>query len=517
MDDNWFERLVGKSKRFNMDDFAHVADVNKSVQAVDFDMFDARTYESARKDALDLKDLSDKRAIDNPPWPNLIQDAFLSLWKARPDLRRADEMRPSYRVNQATVNQVMSITDFEQLRSWTKLDDWAAAMGTLSLATRLEDFFDEQKDLEGKRQELQEQENALIEALMELQRQAEEGLTEEDLDNMLEGIKEQGDQLGEAADEQDDLIQGCFPMLRRAVKQGMQDAKKTVDESEGLVSLFGTDPGQWQKLDPKLRIDLARKVSRSKTLQEVAKLVGRIKRMAIGAWTRRIIHGTDESYSVTTGRDLSQTLPSELINLADPDLEPLFWNRYVEGSLLNYQLRGTEKVARGAIICMLDNSGSMSGQPEWFGKAVALALLDIAKREGRDFYGIHFGWQTEYKEWYFPKGEVDLPSVLEYAETFFGGGTDFEVPLSRAVQILDKQFTEAGSVRGDLIMITDGECHVSKEWMEGWFAAKEQLNFKLYGMLIGNWTQPLETISDRMYRLEDLLKGDDIKEVFTLI
>jgi uncharacterized protein with von Willebrand factor type A (vWA) domain len=152
-----------------------------------------------------------------------------------------------------------------------------------------------------------------------------------------------------------------------------------------------------------------------------------------------------------------------------------------------------------------------------------MALLEIAKREKRDFYGIHFGsggWNgqpPELMEWFFPKGHVELPDALEYAEFFFNGGTDFEAPISRAVEVLESQFRHDGTVKGDIIMITDGECAVSAEWLTRFDNAKRQLAFKMFGVLIGTYGHVLETLSDKTFSIHDITHGGDIKEAFTLI
>ena len=91
---------------------------------------------------------------------------------------------------------------------------------------------------------------------------------------------------------------------------------------------------------------------------------------------------------------------------------------------MQYELRGTEKVARGAIICMIDSSGSMMGAKETWAKAVAIALLNIANQQNRDFYGMIFSSAHDpLKEWHFKKGKAAPQDVLDFAEfEFYGGG-----------------------------------------------------------------------------------------------
>lgn len=513
----WFDELVKRSSGRDLDSYRLLDSLYQEAQALDQDMFDHRKYDEILHQANDLHEVVTGRAPDYPTWENLIQDAYLGLWKAIPRLRDEREMRPSHTINWATMDKVMNSGDFEELRTWTRLDDWAAAMGTVSLAMRLAEFFDEQQDLQEKAKKLHEKEQEILEMMTEMANNAMQDLTDEEIDEFLDAMEAALTELGEQAEDFDDAVGGTIYDLKQAIEEGMDDALDSAEDIVGLVQNFGTHPGQWERLDPKVRMELAHRLQRNRKLHEIAQMVGRIKRMAIGEWSRRIIHGVDELYDVKMGQDLQHVLASELLYLADEDTEDIFWIKYLEGTLLNYELRGTEKANRGAIICLLDNSGSMMGEREIWGKGVAMALLEIAKRERRDFYGIHFGSRNEHAEWFFPKGEVDLKDALDYAEYFFAGGTDFESPISRAVEVLEDQFNEEGSIKGDIVMITDGECAVSPEWVTRFFNAKRQLDFRLYGCLIGWSSRVLDQLSDKMFTIQDIQSGGDVKEAFTLI
>ena len=91
----------------------------------------------------------------------------------------------------------------------------------------------------------------------------------------------------------------------------------------------------------------------------------------------------------------------------------------------------------------IDNSGSMSGEPEVWAKAVGLATAAIAREQKRSFYGIHFGSAYEmetfdFRDW----DKVTVDQIIDYAEFFFGGGTDFMAPLSHALKLLQDEERE---------------------------------------------------------------------------
>lgn len=517
-DDPWFERLVNRSKGHRLDQFRMIDTLFQESQAIKQDLFDGRKYDEILNQAIELAELVSERAVDNPTWQQLVQDAYLSLWKAVPSLREQAEMRPSHVVNWATMAKLLEAGDYEELRTWTKLDDWAAAMGTVSLAVRLAQFFDEQEDLIDMQNKLHDQEQSLMDQLEQLQQQAEKDMTDEEIQDELDQMLSDLDAYSDAVEDMENAAGAEGVGLKDAINQGVQQAKDSAEESIELVMGFGTSPGQWQKLDPRKRMELAKRLHGNPTLLKIAEMVGKMKRLAIGQWSRRVIHGTDEIYDVTTGSDLARTLPSELMYLAEEDTEDVFWMKWLEGTLLNYDLRGTDKVAKGAMIVLLDNSYSMAGDREVWGKAFALSLLEICKRERRDFYGIHFGWgQQNLREWYFPKGEVEIEDVLDYAEGFWASGTDFETPIGRAVDVLQDHFMTDGAVKGDIIMITDGEAQVGDEWLIRFWNAKEALDFKLYGTLIGHYGAVLDALSDQLWTVQDIVSGEEVKEVFTFV
>lgn len=99
----------------------------------------------------------------------------------------------------------------------------------------------------------------------------------------------------------------------------------------------------------------------------------------------------DEIHTVGIGNDLSRVLPAELVQLRHPLMKGEFKPRFIEGKLMQYELKGTEKQGKGPIIVCCDNSGSMSGDREVWSKAVALALLEVATMQKRAFVCIHFG------------------------------------------------------------------------------------------------------------------------------
>jgi uncharacterized protein with von Willebrand factor type A (vWA) domain len=149
----------------------------------------------------------------------------------------------------------------------------------------------------------------------------------------------------------------------------------------------------------------------------------------------------------------------------------------------------------------------MGGEKEIWWKAVALTLLEIARRQRRLVRFICFSSSGT------PLFTLDLnprdhhlmreDRALDVAEYFPAGGTDFETPLDAAVETL----TAARYRRGDVVLVTDGECQVSPAWLERFKRAKRRLGFSLYSVLIDvgpSSTATLAALSDRVTSVSKL-------------
>ncbi len=137
---------------------------------------------------------------------------------------------------------------------------------------------------------------------------------------------------------------------------------------------------------------------------------------------------------------------------------------------------------------MLDGSGSMNGKRELWSKAVALSLLDVARKQGRRTKALVFsGAEADLASFDLTgKGRlsgrrpVNLGEVVRLAECFPGGGTDFEKPLKAALEAV-----RTTPLRGaDIVFITDGEATVSDAFAEELRKEKRRRDFGIFAMLV---------------------------------
>lgn len=86
-----------------------------------------------------------------------------------------------------------------------------------------------------------------------------------------------------------------------------------------------------------------------------------------------------------------------------------------------------------------------------------MTLLEIAAESRRRFALIHFAGSSSCQVDIFRPGEYTLEDKLSAAETFLGGGTNFERPVREAIRLMDTE----GFEKADMVFITDAECELS--------------------------------------------------------
>jgi uncharacterized protein with von Willebrand factor type A (vWA) domain len=327
-----------------------------------------------------------------------------------------------------------------------------------------------------------------------------------------------------AAARAEQALAAIAPGLRAALRTAAAEQAEAAEEEAELFRAWGLEPGQLQRMPFEERRRLAERL-RSGRLAQFYQLIGRFRRMAEAERARKTEHGADELHDVELSDHLHRLTPGELVALGTPELEDDFVVRFSRKRLLTYKLRGEERVGRGAVIAAIDCSGSM-GLPdaggltrEAWAKACALALLDQARAAKRDFVGILFATASEVKVFHFPQGQGSIEDVLDFVEFFWNGaGTNFEVPLDRAVDILEADYNQAGTERGDVAFISDGECGVGDDWLARYQERKTRLAFRTFGMPIGPSPNPaFYAVSDLVCPITDLADVRTVRGVFQVV
>jgi uncharacterized protein with von Willebrand factor type A (vWA) domain len=271
----------------------------------------------------------------------------------------------------------------------------------------------------------------------------------------------------------------------------MQDIADTYEKAKGFLAASGAN---FSYADLKSCNEdfsaLANALQNNHKIKELAQKMGRAyiseekkKQTKIPQASKSEVHGTHRS------DDVMRLLPSELLNLEDEDLEMLFYARLLEKQLLTYELQGTthvvgettetEKQRTGPVVACLDTSGSMQGQPMLKAKALLLAIANILQKESRSLYVLLFGARGEIRE-FSMLGNNEAAGLLKFLQEGFGGGTDFETPLQRALDIIA---SEKDYQKADVLMMSDGDCQLSSTFLNRLTTQKQVLDCMIYSVL----------------------------------
>ena len=190
-----------------------------------------------------------------------------------------------------------------------------------------------------------------------------------------------------------------------------------------------------------------------------------------------------------------------------------FQGQYQRKQIKQYQRREPIYKGMGDIICCLDESGSTKGDPAAWGKAVALTLLEIAADGKRNFALIHFSGGGRCDVDLFRPGEYGAEDKMHAAEKFLGGGTNFQTPMIKAVQLIQ----DGGFENADIVFITDGECSLPDDYLAELQRQQTAHRFTVTGVLLDKEVPgmdfSLRTFCQNIYRTSELMGDDIVREL----
>jgi hypothetical protein len=274
-------------------------------------------------------------------------------------------------------------------------------------------------------------------------------------------------------------IQRDIQVLRHA-NSATSTAKKEVDSLRDAQAACGMGDGMpGNRMDAKRVAALYKALRESPDLRKIFELAGRFRRFAQGRQRMKSMHGYDDMVGTTQDADIGRLLPSELAAMDDPDLEIDFLRRFSERQTFCREYRGLEPAARGPIIVIVDESGSMSGEKAQTAKGIALAMAWIARQQKRSCALVAFSGGTEGRRLDLEPGKENDEQLCEWLEAFIGGGTDLDVPL---VQVPHWYPNTDGKT--DLLCITDAIVHAPPNIVKSFNAWKAKTKCRMISIIV---------------------------------
>jgi len=472
-----------------------------------------------------------------------------------------EEVTPDRKYWREILDQTLASGAYQELHAHTQLKELMSVMGTVSMGESVLAMVpDEDKE------QLQELQQASNEA-SQLQQQAQQAQAQANATGMLAnaaaeqadgngaGDGQEGDQsqgqpsggLGEMSPEQAKEIADQFAEQAQQAKANAEALQKQFETANSKLeeitqSLMGVDGSQeaFEKQRELARLGLAAAKQALEQVEEVSKsvqawgletgelteqnfeevqavlslikdnpvlkifnaMLGNLK--MISARKARSKSTGDSTYIpiVEYGRDIKRMTRKQLVYLTHPALGIKAKMAWARGQL---QLRGQkseQKLGYGPVIVLTDRSGSMSGKKMIWANALTLALAHYAKLLKRTFGWVLFDTQVKKaKSWL--KGLLSARDMIEIVQTGAGGGTSFESPLKKAVEMVEQ---DGALKKADFVLLTDGECAVSSKFLEWFLGKKKELDFHVYTVLmdVGSTTDTTaKEFSDKVLKVSD--------------
>lgn len=423
-----------------------------------------------------------------PVVDNLSRDVFQSLYSLNVQHNEQSELFPLVRrFNRHILGEVMKSPDYPAMKFICEGRGYHSMESTAEFMEQVAGNLDEllaaangdNKALDA----LEAQEKRAGQLLQNLQQQVQaqednpNPKTERQLlrtANQLHSKEQQVERLNQMV--RDNLAKS--KTARDILLKATDAANEKAQEVQSILRSWGNEAseGELSAVDR----ELVEKVRNNPQLLDISKYLGRLRELIRQKRKNAYAYGRGEKYALELGNNLSRALSSELALLATPETIPLFVRKLQRKSIKQYARREHISKGQGDIIVCLDESSSTKGQNAAWGKAVAFALLEIAAINRRDMALVHFASSSRCKSDLFEYGKYPQEQVLEAAQHFYGGGTDFETPLTEAMRLMREQ----GWGKADVVFITDGVCSISKDFADSFTSAKTAMGFTVTGVLM---------------------------------
>jgi len=449
---------------------------NSEHHAVLPEKFDLWLWEEIQKSTQSVQEVEQKKSPEYDLVDDLFSDLWMSLYKAEPEENHL--VNDEHKLSQHIMHEMMRNSE-----EWKDLR--ASIEGNIGLSVGASISVMENLDLVAIKKKLEEAEE-------------EKKKQEEEHQKACQNAQKKG-QAPPQAPGPGPAQQQAQQQVQQQVSQATQQAQKDVGDMQACMS-WGNEKATNEQMEVGPQIDLARKIIKDPQLKRIAELAGRMLYVNKKLKRTKYVEGRSDRYNIRPGRDLALFLPQELSKLgsSNPALKLDFLRRFAEGQVLQYEVREIDYSGKGPIIAIVDESGSMSGQKEVWAKAVGMALLMTACDDKRTFAWLPFssmaGQLTE-----FPDGRMDYQKFMKIAKSFMNGGTNFQDPLSKAMEMINSQDYE----KADIVFITDGEAGLDPSFIQAFKASKKAMNFRMWTVPIEGTCEVLAPVSDGIINAMD--------------
>jgi len=251
---------------------------------------------------------------------------------------------------------------------------------------------------------------------------------------------------------------------------------------------WGADLGKLRRQSYARYLEWVERLKRHPDLVAMVQEVGRnTERLVRQRQEQRQRTAPDRYDELGLSGSLAHMLPSEASLLADPDYEVYFLQKWLDGKLLTYSARSPSKDAgKGPVICLLDSSHSMRGAKLRLAQIFVMTFAALTLSESRDFVLLLFGAKGELIERHLRHRHPDWAAFYRLSQLAFGGGTHFDAPLRRGMQLVREAPALANA---DIVMVTDGIGAVSSPVRDELAELGASVSLRLHTLIVGSARQ----------------------------
>lgn len=412
------------------------------------------------------------RTIDS-----LSEDIYILVFKNRIEFLEQDSLDPRYYINSILTKEMNENYEINAIRKRTSLKYLNSVMATELI---MRGFVKNITELEDQ--------NLEFKKLIKEYRKMYDQLVRE-LDSADDELKEL---FSKNAKEMYDIM-----FANNFFYKTLDNAYKELMSTINSINSWGLDDGKLTAESYDEKVMVSGQLRKLRKVRDISEMTGRFRASASKLQKKQTKEMGMEMYGVEIGNEIHRVLPSEKMLLSNERTKKSFLKKYTQRELLSYKYRNNRIQSKGPIICCIDTSTSMEGELEVWSKSIALTLLDIARKQKRDFVAIIFSYKVgAIIE--FNKNRVEPKKIYDLATMFFGSGTNFVEPLTESLRLLNSYRYKYA----DIIFITDGEAPLDEDFIEKFNENKEKKEFR---MITVNVSDKIEDQLDRINDIQILL------------
>lgn len=477
----------------------------ESKNTIEYFELDLDIYDDIHSGSKRLKEANEEYIKTFPTYEKLTEDTYLSLFKAVPKIKQQSEIETDYKFNNMIIRKFFETDEFDAFRKACNVNYFNALLGSELIGKYfIKNFQKVNTNNNEFKDKLKAYNKTLVLYKQEFARYKELCLDYKKNNNevLYKEVEEFKNKINKIKSDIESLINDIERIMLSSniLYKSVSAAFKEYMSISSTIKSWGLDDGKMTAESYDEKIEVAIKLKTLKKINKISEMAGRFKASASQLQKRRTREEGQEVCSVKLGDEIHKVLPSEKMLLASERTKKSFYKKYHQKELLSYKYKNNRTKSKGPMICCIDTSTSMEGDLEVWSKSVAIALLDIAFKQRRDFVGIIFSYKVgQVIE--FNKRKIEPKKMYDLATGFIGSGTNFVEPLTEAIKLINT----AKYKYADIVFITDGKAPLDDEFIESFKEIKEKKQFRMITVNVANHIEEgLNKINDTQILISEL-------------